>query len=755
MTPNTKDSEEMKEVSKEEDPTQNSNNSVSINKSEKGHETGKGDGKDEKKPLENIKKSNSQDNDGESIQVDEPISQEIEKVEEIKKVRKIDNGDYDANSITVLEGLEGVRKRPAMYIGSTGKKGFHHLAIECIDNSIDEALAGYCDLIRVTIHEDESISIFDNGRGIPVAPHPKKKVSTLEVIFSSLHSGGKFDSKSYKISGGLHGVGLAVVNACSEWTEITVWRNGKKFFLRCGEGKIYDHVKEVPLGENESPNKTGTEIRFRPDPKIFTSIPKEEFEFDFDYLESHLRDLAYLNPIEIELFDNREFHKEEISFNFEGGLLDFVKFINATKKPIHEAIRFTDEQEDIYVDVAFQYTNTYQTLIRSYVNNIHTQEGGTHLTGFKSAFTRCFNQYLKDHSKIKKKLQGNKKSLKGSDVREGLTAIVSVRVPEPQFEGQTKTKLGNPEVQSIVSGIVYGKTLEYFDSHPDETAEIMMKCVSAQRARIASQKAKNLARRKSALDGLRLPGKLADCSSNDPEECEIFIVEGNSAGGSAKQGRDRRTQAILPLRGKILNVEKARLGKVLNNREVVSMIKAIGVGIKESNDDSDRESDIEFDLSKLRYHKIVIMCDADVDGHHIETLLLTFFFRFMRPLVDAGHVYLAVPPIYKLKYRSKQKYLYIQDRADLLEQEVKKFMEEEDIKKRSWVKTQRYKGLGEMNPEELWYTTMNPESRHLHRVKYEDLVKTDNIFSMLMGKEVKPRRDFIMENYNEALNLDV
>ena len=668
------------------------------------------------------------------------------------------HSSYSADNIIVLEGLEGVRKRPAMYIGSTGKRGFHHLAFEVIDNSIDENMGGYCKKVRVTLDKDGSCKVFDDGRGIPVAIHPKKHVSTLEVIFSSLHSGGKFDKKSYAVSGGLHGVGLAVVNACCKWGKVEVWREGSRYELNFAQGKILGHTQKYPSDSNAP--ESGTEVSFYPDPEIFTSIIPEEYYFDYDFLASRLRDLAFLNKIEIELIDKREGQEKSDTFKFENGLTDFVTFLNKSKKHLNQKIIQLNKKSDgVIVDLALQYNESYTEVIYSFVNNIHTIEGGTHLTGFRMALTRFFNNYLKDHPKLTKGLK--EKQLKGSDVREGLAAVISVMVPEPQFEGQTKTKLGNPEVKKIVSDIVFSEMNHYFDQHPEQAAALLQKSLTAQRARIASQKARDLTRRKSVLDGLRLPGKLADFSSKEAKDCEIFIVEGDSAGGSAKQGRDRATQAILPLRGKILNVEKARLGKILANKEIASMIKAIGIGIDqnrngEEEEDENEENDmVKVDLSSLRYHKLIIMCDADVDGHHIETLLLTFFFRFMRTLIEEGHVYLAVPPIYKLSHGKHFKYLYIEDDPKLLQREIDLFTTEHNIKDPSKIKTQRFKGLGEMNPEELWDTTMDPSTRRLHRIKFEDFVLTDNMFAMLMGDEVEPRRNYIMENYNKVLNLDI
>jgi len=706
-----------------------------------------------------VKEELEDDNKNSAIQNKEKISEEKKKIESPKKSSKPKSKpkkDYNANNIVVLEGLDGIRKRPSMYIGSQGRRGFHHLAFEVIDNSIDEVIGGFCTKIQVILEADGSCTIRDNGRGIPVSKHPKKGVSTLEIVFTSLHSGGKFDKKSYAVSGGLHGVGLAVVNACSEWSTAKVRRNGKLYKIKMAKGHIIEHLSERET--DRELDDTGTEIQFLPDKLIFTGMEEELYKFDYEYLAGRLRDLAYLNPIEIEIIDKRVGQEKSEIFKYEGGLSDFVNYLNKAKKKLHENIvHIKKENNGIIVELAFQYNESYNEIIQSFVNNINTIEGGTHLTGFKTSLSRVFNNYIKDHQTQFKNLKD--KTLKGADVREGIVAILSVSVPEPQFEGQTKTKLGNPEVKSIVSDIVYEEVYHHFDSNPKETKSIIHKCISAQQARLASQKARELTRRKSALETLRLPGKLADCSSKNAEDCEIFIVEGDSAGGSAKQGRNRSTQAILPLRGKILNVEKSRIGKILENKEIAAMIKAIGVGIYQGKDNGDDEEDdddeSQFDISQLRYHKIIIMCDADVDGHHIETLLLTFFFRYMRPLIDEGHVYLAVPPIYKLNFKSKFKYLYIADEAKLLAAELESFMKEHKISDISKVKVQRYKGLGEMNPEELWDTTMEPENRRLIKVKYDDFTNTDILFSILMGSEVAPRREYIVENYNKVLNLDI
>ena len=668
-------------------------------------------------------------------------SEQIAKNSFFKNEEKNEDKNYTAESITILEGLEGVRKNPAMYIGSTGKSGWHHLVYEILDNSIDETLAGYCDQIAVVIEPDNSIRIRDNGRGIPVEKHPVKKISTLEVIFTSLHSGGKFDNKSYGISGGLHGVGLAVVNACSEWVNVTVWRDGKKYKARFGKGKIIESVSEIETDHSES----GAEIHFYPDSNIFKEIAKLENSpvFDVELISVRLRDLAFLNPVKITITDKVKGKKTE-TFWYQGGISDFVKYLNQNKKPLHpDPIHFSKEKNGITVNVAIQYNNSYIELIHAYANNINTIEGGTHLKGFKLALTRAINDYIKNHKDFET-IEGN--NLKGIDVREGLTAVLSIRIPEPEFEGQTKTKLGNPEVQGIVSEIIYSELSYFFDKKPERILSVINKCLLAQRARIASQKAREVTRKKSALENLRLPGKLADCTSNNPDDCELFLVEGDSAGGSAKQGRSREFQAILALRGKILNVEKTRFVKIFENREISTIIRAIGAGFQENEDETN------FHIKNLRYNKIIIMCDADVDGAHIKTLLLTFFFRYMRTLIDEGHIYVAVPPIFKLSYKKHSKYLY---RESELAEASKKFSKEHNILDPSKLRVQRYKGLGEMNPDELWETTMNPDKRRLIRIIYDDLVAADNIFSILMGSEVKPRRNFILNNYNGVTNLDI
>jgi len=677
-----------------------------------------------------------------SIKDEDKLNQKTIKNNSKELENQIEN-DYSADNIIVLEGLEAVRKRPAMYIGSTGKRGWHHLVNEIIDNSIDEVLAGFANRIDLIIEPNNSIRIKDNGRGIPVEKHPVKKISTLEVIFTSLHSGGKFDHNSYKISGGLHGVGLAVVNACSEWVIVTIWRNGKKYQAKFGKGEIIESIMEVDNDQDVS--ETGTEVHFFPDKEIFKEINKLEDPNIFDYklLSTILRNLAFLNPVTITITDKRGETKSDV-FKFDGGISDFVSFLSKNKNTLlTDPIRFSKEKDGVIVDVAIQYNDKYNELIECFVNNINTIEGGTHLTGFKYALTRIFNTYIKDSKDFQFEKE---KKLSSPDVREGLVAVLAIRAPEPQFEGQTKTKLGNPEVQGIVSEIVYSELSDYFDKNPKQIAPIIQKCLLAQHARIASQKARETIRRKNALEGLRLPGKLVNCISKDPSECELFIVEGNSAGGSAKQARSREFQAILPLRGKILNVEKASFGKIFENKEITSIIKAIGVGIQENGDDD------SFDISKLRYDKIIIMCDADVDGAHIKTLILTFFFRYLRNLIDEGHVYIAVPPINKLSYKKKTLYLYDEK---ILTKEKKNFSALYNISDPSKIKVKRYKGLGEMNPEELWETTMDPHNRRLFQITNDDLIEANNIFSILMGDDVKSRRDYILDHYDEILNLDI
>jgi len=650
---------------------------------------------------------------------------------------------YSEDSIKVLEGLEAVRKRPAMYIGDVGPRGLHHLVNEVVDTAIDEALAGFCDSIAVTILADGSVSVSDNGRGIPTGPHPIKKISTLQVVMCMLHAGGKFDKQTYKVSGGLHGVGVSVVNALSEWMEVEVHREGKAYTQRYSRG---NPVTEV-LDKGKT-RKSGTIVTFMPDGDIF-----KQRDFRFDILAERLRELAYLNKgITIALKDEKE--GEEEIFQFKGGLKDFVRYIAANRTSlIKEPIFIEGERDGTPVELALQYNDSYTENIFTYVNNINTHEGGTHLVGFKTALTRSFNNYAYRTNLIK---EGAKLTISGDDFREGLTAVLSVKVAEPQFEGQTKTKLGNGETKSIVETIIGEQLATYLEQNPGIARRIIDKALRAAEAREAARKARDLTRRKNALESSSLPGKLADCSITDPEHCELYLVEGDSAGGSAKQGRDRRFQAILPLKGKILNVEKARLHKILENEEINAIVSAIGVGIG---------SGEEFDLSGLRYGKIIIMTDADVDGSHIRTLLLTFFFRYMRDLVDVGHVFIAQPPLYKLKKGKNERYAYNDDERD----EVLKVLrgvkdekpedgenaEETATQRSDGVLISRFKGLGEMNPEQLWQTTMNPESRTLLQVTMENAAEADRLFSILMGDAVEPRRQFIEKNARYVRNLDV
>jgi DNA gyrase subunit B len=628
---------------------------------------------------------------------------------------------YDASHIQVLEGLEAVRKRPSMYIGSTDSRGLHHLVYEVVDNSIDEALAGFCTRVDVTINPDGSVTVIDNGRGIPIDPHPVHKKSALEVVMTILHAGGKFDKNTYKVSGGLHGVGVSVVNALSEWLEVEVERDGKKYSQRYVRGKPEGDVQEIGTSDT-----TGTKTTFKPDPKIF-----ETTDFQYDILSNRLRELAFLNRgLTISLKDLRGLQGQAETFNYSGGIVEFVEFLNKKKQPLHEKpIYFERQRDDMVVEIAMQYTNSYTENVYSFANNINTHEGGTHIIGFKTALTRVANDYIKAN-----KLSKEDEKLTGDDVREGLTAIISVKLMEPQFEGQTKTKLGNSEVKGIVDSLVTDGLAEYFEENPKVASVILDKALLAQRAREAAKKARELTRRKNALEVSTLPGKLADCSEKNPAACEIYIVEGDSAGGSAKQGRDRSFQAILPLRGKILNVEKSRLAKILKNNEVVSLVTAIGTGVSE-----------DFDLDSARYHKVIIMTDADVDGAHIRTLLLTLFFRYMRPLIDAGYVYIAQPPLYKIK-KGKVDYYVYSDKE--LADKVKELGEK-------GLAIQRYKGLGEMNPGQLWETTMNPESRTLLQVTLEDAIRADEIFRVLMGDEVEPRRYFIETHAKEVVDLDI
>lgn len=625
---------------------------------------------------------------------------------------------YGAAQIQVLEGLEAVRKRPAMYIGTIDIYGLHHLVWEIVDNSIDEALAGHCNKIIVIIHPDNSVTVIDNGRGIPVDIHPKLGLPAVEVALTKLHAGGKFDKDSYKVSGGLHGVGLSVVNALSIILTVEVKREGKIHQQHYSIGKPLDKLQVI--GDTA---ERGTSVTFKPDPSIF-----QETVFHYDILAKRLRELAFLNKgIEIELFDEREENKKEV-FKYQGGITEFVQFVDHNKTPLHEVINFEKEKDNAVVDIALRYNSGYQENTFSFVNNINTIEGGTHLSGFKTALTRVLNTVAKGSSGSKEDIK-----LSGDDVKEGLTAVISVKVQEPLFEGQTKTKLGNSEVFGIVTTIVHDGLSTYLGEHPQVVKMIVGKCLDAARAREAAHKARDLARRKGALDGAGLPGKLADCSNRDPKKCEVYIVEGDSAGGSAKMGRNREFQAILPLRGKILNVEKARLHKMMENREIIAMIMALGTGIGE-----------EFNISKLRYDRVIIMTDADVDGSHIMTLLLTFFYRYMAPLVEQGHVYIAMPPLYRLQKGKQVEYVYS-------DKEKEKMVAE-------WgegIGIQRYKGLGEMNPKQLWETTMDPSVRKLKKITIEDAVAADQMFTILMGEEVEPRREFIEMHAMEVVNLDV
>lgn len=630
------------------------------------------------------------------------------------------NSKYGAEEIQILEGLEAVRRRPGMYIGSTSARGLHHLVYEVVDNSIDEAMAGFCDRIEVILNEDGSATVIDNGRGIPVDIHPKTGRPAVEVVMTMLHAGGKFGGGGYKVSGGLHGVGVSVVNALSLWLEVEVKRDGKVYYQRYSRG-----IPVTGLLVKGKSSATGTKVTFMPDPEIF-----EDLIFNQDILAQRLRELSFLNMgVKIILKDRRS--GQETVFQHDGGIMDFVRYLNKSKTPLHgKPIYIQKQKDDVLVEVALQYTDTYVESILSYANNINTIDGGTHEAGFKAALTRVINDYGRKYNLLKNGA-GN---LSGEDIREGLTAVISVKVPEPQFEGQTKTKLGNSEVRSIVDSVV-GEGLGIFlEENPSIARRILEKAVTASRAREAARKARELTRRKSALEGSTLPGKLADCSERDPSVSELYLVEGDSAGGSAKQGRDRRFQAILPLRGKILNVEKARLDKILANEEIRAMITALGTGIGE-----------EFDVSKARYHKIILMSDADVDGAHIRTLLLTFFYRYMRPLIEKGYVFIAQPPLYRVKKGKLEKYAYS-------DAELEKLLDQIG---RDGVSIQRYKGLGEMNAEQLWETTMDPETRTVMQVNLEDAIEADAVFSMLMGDRVEPRRDFIQENARLVRNLDI
>ncbi len=631
------------------------------------------------------------------------------------------NLSYDQGAIQVLEGLDPVRKRPGMYIGSTDERGLHHLVTEVVDNSIDEALAGYCDKIIVSIEKDGSCKVVDNGRGIPTGIIPKEGKSAVEVVLTKLHAGGKFGGSGYKISGGLHGVGVSCVNALSEWLEATVYQNGKIYKQIFNRG-----IAQRPLQEVGTTDRTGTTIQFYPDPEIF-----ETLDFNYDTMKIRLRELAYLNRgLTIQLIDRREEPARDESFHYEGGIVQFVESLNKNKETVFpEVIYFDESYENGEVEIAMQYNDSYSETIFAFANNINTEEGGTHLEGFRNSLTKIINDYGKNNNILK----GDEK-LSGDDVREGLTAVISVKLTNPQFEGQTKTKLGNSEMRTVVAKAMTEGLGSYLEEHPKEAKELIMKGVLAQKAREAARNARDLARRKSALESTTLPGKLADCSDKDPSLCEIYLVEGDSAGGSAKMGRDRRFQAILPLRGKILNVEKARLHKVLENEEIKTMITAFGAGIKE-----------DFDESKLRYNRIICMTDADVDGSHIRILMLTFFFRFMRPLIENGHVYIAQPPLYKVTKGKTVKYCYSDD-------ELNEYL---DSVGRKGNEIQRYKGLGEMDPEQLWETTMDPKSRTLLRVNMDDAIAADEIFTVLMGEQPELRRQFIEDNATLVTELDI
>ena len=630
------------------------------------------------------------------------------------------NSGYDTSSIKVLEGLKAVKQNPAMYVGSTDERGLHHLVYEVVDNSIDEALAGYCTKIQVSLNNDGSVTVTDNGRGIPVAIHKKYNKSGVEIVMTTLHAGGKFDNQAYKVSGGLHGVGVSCVNALSKWLEVKVRRNGREYYQK------YDHgVTVAPLKETGKSEEIGTTIKFLPDPEIFETV-----DFKYETITVRLKEQAFLNAgLRIEIINERKGKSE--TFKYDGGIREFVQHINRNKTPLHpNPIYLKAEKKDVEVEIAIQYTDGYTENIFTFANNINTHEGGTHLSGFKGALTRVLNDYGR-----KNKLFDNEDfSLSGEDCREGITTVISCKVRLPQFEGQTKTKLGNSEVRGIVESLTNEKLSEFFEENPTVSKIILDKAITASRARAAARKARELTRRKGLLESSALPGKLADCSSRDPSKTELYIVEGDSAGGSAKQGRSREFQAILPLRGKILNVEKARMDKILKNNEILALITAIGTGIGE-----------EFEIEKARYHKIILMTDADVDGEHIRTLLLTFFFRYMRPLVEVGYLYIAQPPLYKISKGKQIIYAY-SEREQL-----------ETIKEigKKGINMQRYKGLGEMNPKQLWETTMDPSNRTTLKVTVDDAVEADELFTILMGEKVEPRKEFIETHAKEAVNLDI
>jgi len=629
------------------------------------------------------------------------------------------SNNYKADQIKILKDLEAVRKRPGMFIGSTGPRGLHHLVNEVLDNSIDEVLAGYCKNIKIIIHANNSVTVIDDGRGIPVDEHPIYKKPALELVMTMLHAGGKFDTKIYRVAGGLHGVGISVVNALSTFLEAVITRDGKIWRQTYTRGKPTGPLQII--GEAEG-DKSGTKITFLPDPEIFEST-----YFDYERIARRARELAFLNKgINIEVEDERSGKKEV--FKYDGGIIEFVKYLNQNREVLFpEPIYIEGERGDVRIEIAIQYNQGFIQDIFTFVNDINTQEGGTHLSGFKAALTRAVNDYAR-------KMENKELNLQGEDIREGLTAIINVKMPNPQFEGQTKTRLGNTEIRGIVDSVVYEGLVRYFEENPSIAKIILQKTISASRARQAAQKARELTRKKESLGGGTPPGKLAACSQDDPQRNELYIVEGDSAGGSAKQGRDRKFQAILPIKGKIINVEKSHLVKVLNNDEIKAMIAAIGTGIKE-----------EFDISKLKYNKIILMSDADVDGAHIRTLLLTFFYRYMQDLIREGHVYIAQPPLYKVTNKNKQYFLYSDAELNKLRESLKG----------EKMEVQRYKGLGEMNPEQLWQSTMNPETRTLHKVSIEDAVEADELFSILMGEDVEPRRKFIEEHAEEVKELDI
>lgn len=642
---------------------------------------------------------------------------------EEKNGNQKNNNHYDESQIQVLEGLEAVRRRPSMYIGSTGPRGLHHLVFEVVDNSIDEALAGYCENIYVTIEKDNIITVDDDGRGIPVGEHQQMKKPAVEVVLTVLHAGGKFGGEGYKVSGGLHGVGVSVVNALSEWLEVEVRRDGQSYWMRFERGKPVTELKVI--GKTKG---SGTKVSFKADAEIF-----ETLDYETDLLSQRLRELAFLNKgIRITITDRRQEEDVSETFKYEGGIKSFVEYLNKNKEILHKKVIYLEQEKEdcCQVEVALQYHEGYNEMVFSFANNIRTHEGGTHELGFKTALTRLVNEYARKANILKE----NESNLSGEDIREGLTAIISVKLLEPQFEGQTKTKLGNSEMRSIVDSVIYEELGTFFGENPAVARRVIEKSLSAARAREAARKARELARRKSALEITALPGKLADCVSRDPAMCEIYLVEGDSAGGSAKQGRDRRFQAILPLRGKIINVEKARLDKILANEEIRTIITALGTGVS-----------TDFDLAKARYHKIIVMTDADVDGSHIRTLLLTFFYRYMQSLIQSGYVYIAQPPLYLLKKRQQEHYLYNDEQLEKLYLEIG----------REGTSLQRYKGLGEMNPGQLWSTTMDPEKRTILKVTMEDAIRADEMFTVLMGDKVEPRREFIEKYAQHVRNLDI